>query len=180
MRPLFLIGPRGSGKTLAAARLAETASCRALDTDAMIQANGRNIADIVAEEGWTAFRALEKEILTLAVAEILARPDAPGVIATGGGIVLDKANRDLMRASGVVAYLCAPADVLIARLEAAKNASASRPPLSGLSLADEVRAVLQEREPLYRETAHHVIDAGREPDDVARDLAALLAKEANP
>lgn len=174
MSPLFLIGPRGSGKTLAAARLAETLACRACDTDAMIQAKGRSIAEIVAREGWAAFRAMEKEALALAVAEMTAAPGAPGVIATGGGIVLDEANRELMRASGVVAYLSAPAETLIARLEAAQSALSSRPPLSGLALADEVRAVLREREPLYRATAHHVIDAGRDPDMVCRDLHTLL------
>lgn len=179
MPVLFLIGPRGSGKSLAAARLAETFSCRVRDTDQMVvQAHGGSIADIVAEKGWNAFRAMEKAALIQAAAQMAGDARAPGivslgVIATGGGIVLDAENRRLMRETGIVAYLSSPAEVLIARL-AALPEDPSRPPLSPLAMTDEVRAVLQEREPLYRETAHHVIDACQEPDALARALHTLF------
>lgn len=173
---LFLIGPRASGKTLAAALLAKEYACPCCDTDQLVvAAAGKSVAEIVAEEGWPAFRAAEKAALVEAVARMGAAPATTGVVATGGGIVLDPENRAFMRASGVVAYLTTSPDELIGRLLRSRDKS-SRPPLSGLSFEDEVRSVMAEREPLYRETAHHMIDASLPPVRVARLLHDITVR----
>ena len=167
---LFLIGPRGSGKTLAASLLERDHGCRTCDTDALIrEKTGKTVAGIVAEGGWPAFRALEKAALEEAVERMRLFPESPAVIATGGGIVLDPENRDRMRKEGVVAYLSAPASVLAARL-APPGDDPSRPSLTGLSPEREMAGVLEERGPLYRETAHYSIDATLPPEEVAAIL----------
>lgn len=173
---LFLIGPRASGKTLAAALLAKNHACRSCDTDKLvIAAAGKNIADIVAGEGWAAFRAAEKAALAEAADRMGADAGTPGVVATGGGIVLDPENRAFMRRAGVVAYLAASAEELVGRLLLSR-ARASRPPLSDMSFEDEVRSVMAERDPLYRETAHHVINASLPPAEVARLLHGIIIR----
>ena len=177
MSILFLIGPRGSGKTVAAALLERDYACRACDTDALIQeASGRTVAEIVAEEGWSAFREREKNALRACVARMADTPSSALVVATGGGIVLDPDNCSFMRAHGVVVYLAASADVLASRLELPAKDS-SRPSLTGLPLKQEIMQVLKERLPLYNATAHHTVDAALPPEEVARTLSCLLSSE---
>lgn len=173
---LFVIGPRASGKTRAAALLAERYACRVCDTDQLaVAAAGKSVADIVAGEGWETFRAVEKAALAEAVKRMSAEPGIPGVVATGGGIVLDPENRALMRRAGEVAYLSASADTLIGRLRRSRE-QALRPPLSDMSFEDEVLSVVAERDPLYREAAHHVIDASLPPAEVARLLHGIILR----
>src|SRR5436190_4253346 len=106
-RPLFLIGPRGSGKTKVAHLLAERLNCPWRDTDAVLsERQGKSIREIFAKEGEAAFRRYETEVL----AELCQGP--PRVIATGGGIVTVPANRELLRASGHVIWLTATPEVL--------------------------------------------------------------------
>lgn len=177
MSVLFLIGPRGSGKSLAAKLLASRYACRSVDTDRLIlDKAGQSVADIVAEKGWPAFREYEKEALREAAACMTpASKDGFGVIATGGGIVLDASNRAFMRENGVVAYLTASPDLLIKRLLLSRNVS-GRPPLSELSFEEEVRATMAARDPLYRETAHHLVNAALQPDMVARILYETIIR----
>ena len=166
---LFLIGPRGSGKTLAATLLSEQFAFRACDTDAIIRdVSGKTVAEIVEAGGWPAFRTLEKNALVEAVRR-MKTDAAPAVIATGGGMVLDAENRARMRQEGVVAYLSAPAAVLAGRLSDLSS-DASRPAFTSLPLEQEIAAVLRDRDSLYRETAHHVIDASLPPGAVVQTL----------
>lgn len=168
----FLVGPRGCGKTLTARLLEERYGCRVCDVDVLIRdATGKTVAEIVTEGGWAAFRAVETAALAKAVAEMagLADGKACAVIATGGGIILSPENRARMRREGTVVYLAAPVEALVARLAPLGN-DTSRPSLTGLPLAEEIAKVLNERDPLYREAAHHVLDASRPPEEVARNL----------
>jgi shikimate kinase len=153
-----------------ASLLARNRACLARDTDALIrEKTGMSVAEIVAVGGWPAFRALEKAALAEAVESARESGNAPAVIATGGGIVLDPENRDRMRAEGVVAYLAAPPRVLAGRLPPLRN-DPSRPSLTALPPEREIAAVLREREPLYRAAAHHIVDATRPPESVADAL----------
>ena len=98
------------------------------------------------------------------------------VVSTGGGMVLARENRERMRASGAVFYLAAPLDCLYARLERQFDAG-RRPSLTGESPLAELARVLEEREPLYRETAHHIIDATVPRAAMARTIVRLLAEQ---
>ena len=180
---LFLIGPRGSGKTTVGRLVAESLGLPFYDTDDMVMAEaGLSIADIVAAEGWPAFRARESRALAEAVARAAGpapahsgRALSGAVVSTGGGMVLDRQNRERMRAAGKVFYLAAPADCLYARLESQNDAD-RRPSLTGESPLAEITRVLAEREQLYRETAHHRLDASASPDSLARTILGLLTE----
>jgi shikimate kinase len=154
MRALFLIGPRGSGKSAVAGIVGKSLGLPVQDTDEIAaRLSGLSVAGLVAAGGWPAFRSLESRALRQAA-------EKGGVIATGGGIVLDPDNRRHMRDNGLVFYLSAPAQVLARRLM--KNPRPElRPPLTGLDPIAEIAAVLAERDALYRETAHHVVDAAQ-------------------
>ena len=127
---------------------------------------GETVADIVSREGWDGFRKRESAVLR----EVTAPAT---VIATGGGMVLAEENRRFMRENGIVLYLSAPAEVLAARLQANPNA-AQRPTLTGKSIAEEVAEVLAVREPLYRETATHILNAAATPKALLAEALALL------
>jgi shikimate kinase len=138
------------------------------DTDLMVVRKARrSIAEIVAGEGWEAFRALEAEALIEAAA-------VGGVVAGGGGIVLAPENRRLMRASGLVFYLAASLQTLYERMSRAHNAG-FRPALRGTDALSEMAAVLAEREALYLECAHHRLNADKPADAVAREACRLIS-----
>lgn len=166
-QPIFLIGPRGCGKTTVGHELARLCGSPCIDTDSWLQSHaGKSIAEIVEEEGWESFRARE----TAALEAVAASPD---VIATGGGIILAPYNRQFMRDKGMVIYLNAPVPVLVERLEAFPQ-EGQRPTLTGKPISEEVSEVLAERDALYREAAHHVVDASRSPAEVAKNIATVL------
>lgn len=95
------------------------------------------------------------------------------VIATGGGIILSEYNRHFMREKGIVVYLCAPVAVLADRLEAFPE-EGQRPTLTGKPISEEVSEVLALRDALYREAAHHVVNAAQSPNQVVSDIEAAL------
>ena len=183
MQPfIFLIGPRGSGKTTVGGLLATQLHFAFLDTDDLIVKHvGTGIADIVASGGWDAFRAYEKEAL-----RSLSRHYGGGgvVVATGGGIVVAPENRAALRQLGLVFFLSAPVDALCERL-LRPGGNHERPPLTVDMTAlghiephermhAEVRRVSIERDAFYRETAHHVIDATRPAEEIAEELEQYI------
>lgn len=150
--PLFLVGPRACGKTTLARELAARLGWQAADTDRwLLEHTGASVADLVRAEGWEGFRRRE-------AAALRAVAGARTVVATGGGMVLLPENRDFMRETGLVVYLEAPVAVLCERLRCAPEAE-QRPSLTGRGLLDEVEAVVRERAPLYRQTAHQIVRA---------------------
>lgn len=161
---VFLVGLRGSGKTT----LGKVASKRSgrpfLDTDELVEARaGKTVAEIVAQDGWDAFRALESEVL----AEVCAGDRQ--IVATGGGVILAEANRERMRAAGKVFYLAAEPALLAARLLRDPKA-AQRPTLTGQPLAEEMRALFEERQPLYMNAADFILHAGSPLNELADDF----------
>ena len=164
---IYLVGARAAGKTTFGGALARQLGCNYVDTDIHLrETTGETVADIVAREGWDGFRKRESAVLRAVT--------APGtVIATGGGMVLAEENRRFMRKNGIVLYLSAPAEVLASRLQANPNA-AQRPTLTGKSIAEEVAEVLAAREPLYRETATHSLNAAATPKELLAEALAIL------
>lgn len=163
-RNVFLVGPRGSGKTTVGRLAAERLGLAFVDTDALLgERAGGTIADFVAAHGWDAFRDLEHAVLR----DVCAREGQ--VVATGGGIVLREDNRALLKAHGLTVYLLADVPTLFARLEKDPNA-AQRPALTDSPLRQEIGAVLNEREPLYFAVADAVLQAGRRAEELAEDV----------
>jgi shikimate kinase len=162
MPTITLIGYRGTGKSTMAAALSRRLRCAWRDADTELEARvGCSITALVRDRGEAAFRREESVVL----GELLTAFD--GVLATGGGVVLAAANRDLLRSRGrPIIWLTAPADVIRGRLAADPTTPDRRPALAGSDPLAEVSAALAAREPLYRECA-----------DVAFDTAALATDE---
>lgn len=166
--PIYLIGARGCGKTTVGQALAQALGYVFCDTDHDLQqSSGKTVTEIVAEEGWQAFRDYES-------ASLIAATGNSKVIATGGGMVLAEKNRLFMRENGWVIYLNAPAEVLAARLEACPE-DHQRPTLTGKPIATEMTDVLAVRDTLYRQTANHVVDAMQEPEAVVQQIISALS-----
>ena len=122
------------------------------DTDDLIQAEaGMTIAEIVAAGGWEAFRARERAI-------IMTLPSlSEGVIAIGGGAVMDAANRRVLKQLGRCVWLTADVRTIVERMRADQGSGAQRPPLSRDGLEQETIAILRERSPLYEALADFVV-----------------------
>ncbi|NUP30503.1 MAG: shikimate kinase [Streptomycetaceae bacterium] len=167
---VVLVGPPGAGKTTVGILLAEHYGVAFRDTDADIeQTAGKPIPDIFVDEGEPHFRALEHQ----AVADALT--GHPGVLALGGGAVMDPATRKLL-ADHPVAFL----DVELADAVRRVGLDAPRPLLIGNPRA-RWRELMDQRRPLYEEVATVIVPtAGRTPAQVADTLAAALAEATAP
>jgi shikimate kinase len=170
MSPLIvLVGPMGVGKSTVGQLLAERLGTGYRDTDDDIVAGqGRSIAEIFVEEGESAFRAIEKA----AVHKALAEHD--GVLALGGGAILDPDTRALLAGHRVV-YLSMDVEEAVKRT----GLNAARP-LLAINPRKQWRELMEARRHLYEEVATAVVPTdGRTPEEVTRAaLDALELKEA--
>jgi shikimate kinase len=169
---IFLIGPRGSGKTTVASLLAEKLGWQWADADDVLESRaGRSIREVFAAEGEGGFRDREAEVL----AELSQREQH--VVATGGGAILRQTNRERLQ-SGWVVWLSADPQTLWERLQGDDSTTARRPALSVGGL-EEIVEVLRGRESLYRTCADFTVQtAGRAPVAIADEiLAAWTARQ---
>lgn len=151
----------GCGKTTVGRQLAKRLGRSFADTDHEIEARtGVRIPTIFEIEGEAGFRRRETQV----IAELAAEQDL--VLATGGGAILDPANRAALAASGVVIYLNAPPGLLFERTRHDRN----RPLLRVADPLAKISELFVVRDPLYREVAHVVVDT------VAGGVAQLVAK----
>lgn len=141
-----------------------------IDTDDLVEAEaGKSIAAIFADDGEPAFRDLEERV----VSRVCERPGT--VASLGGGAVLREATRGRLKESGPVVWLTASAETLAGRIAGDASTGDRRPSLTGLSGLDEVRRLLAQREPIYRECATVAIDAdGRSPETIAAAIVEWL------
>ena len=161
---VVLIGPMGAGKTTVARLLADAWGVAARDTDDDVEATeGREVSEIFVDSGEAHFRALE----SAAVADALATHD--GVLSLGGGAVLDPETRTLLEGHTVVFLRVGLADA-VKRV----GLGTGRPLLLG-NVRSRIKALLDERTPVYEAVATHVVDTdGRTPDEVAAEIVARI------
>jgi len=170
---IVLIGYRGSGKTSVGRAVAEALHRPFVDTDERVceRFGGVSIAEIWRTRGEAAFRAAECEV----VAEVMSADDQ--VVGLGGGTLEQPAARAAVEAADARRfYLHCPAEVLADRIAGDGRTAATRPDLTKLGGSlEEVRAVLERREPTYRAVADHVLDAGaRSVDALARSVVEAI------
>ncbi len=160
----ILIGPMGSGKTTVGELLAARWGCEFRDTDHDVEAvAGMPISDIFVESGEAAFRALERSAVAAAIDQ------HQGVLSLGGGAVLDEETRARLVGRPVV-YLRVGLAEAVSRV----GLGTSRPLLLG-NVRARVKALLDERDPIYRQVATHSVDTdGRSPDEVADEIVEAL------
>jgi shikimate kinase len=159
---VYLVGMPGAGKSVVGKELAGRLGVPFVDLDTEIEREaGRTVGDIFAEEGEEAFRAREAAALTKASME------DPAVIACGGGVVLEPANRITLRNTGTAVFLDVPLEQLRERVRPA----AERPLIREEGDLERLR---EAREPLYREFAAHVVDGSGPPAEVAEAIVEEL------
>jgi len=147
-----LIGLPGSGKTTVGRQLARRLSLPFLDTDQVIEQRlGCSIREYFKREGEERFRDFEESVLE----ELTEKPS--GVLSTGGGIVLRPRNRQHLHERCQVVYLNSSPDELFRRL----RHDVKRPLLQVADPLSRLRDLHALRDPLYRETAHFIIETGR-------------------
>lgn len=161
---VFLVGPMGAGKSTLGRHLARVLGWPFRDVDSAIQERtGADIPWIFDMEGEAGFREREAAM----VDELTALPRL--VLATGGGVVETPENRNRLRERGLVIYLYTPVELQLARTRRDRN----RPLLQNEDPEATLRKLLARRDPLYRETAHHVVST--ESGNMRRVTDEILA-----
>jgi len=168
-RNIFLVGLMGAGKTTVGRLLARRLGKRFLDTDHEIEhRTGVKIPVIFEIEGEPGFRAREAQVLDV----LTAMDDV--VLATGGGVVLDPANRERLASRGFVIYLSVVALQLWQRTRNNKG----RPLLQTTDPLAKLQELQRIRDPLYREVADLVVETGRQSvGALVSQLLTLLPDE---
>jgi len=150
---IVLIGYRCSGKTAVGKILARELGMDFLDTDPLIEEKaGCSIETIIATKGWDHFREIEKGLI-----EEVSRGDNL-VIATGGGVVMDKENVKNLKRNAWVVWLDGTPEVLKERMDKEQRSGKIRPSLTGADPLEEIREVLSIRKPLYEQAGHLMVD----------------------
>jgi shikimate kinase len=159
---VYLVGMPGAGKSVVGRELAGRLGVPFIDLDREIEREaGMSVAQIFERDGEAGFRALEAQML------VKAGTNDPAVVACGGGVVLEQANRIALRNMGIAVYL----DVPLAQLEGRVRPAADRPLIRETG---DLAKLLAARGPLYREFAAHVVDGSASPADVADAIVEEL------
>lgn len=161
---IVLIGAPGSGKTTVGTALAGVLGVPFRDTDADVEsATGMTVAQVFVDEGESRFRELEREAVIVALAE------HDGVLALGGGAILDLRTRADLRGQRTCWLRVGLADAA-----SRVGLGVSRPLLLG-NVRGTLMRLLDERAPLYSESASVTVDTdGRAVDDIVSDIRAWL------
>ncbi len=142
----------GGGKSTVGRQLARRRGYRFADSDDVIERQlGMTIREYFVREGEDAFRDIEEAVIR----EQTHRPE--GVLATGGGAILRESNRHALHSSCCVIYLRSSPEELFRRL----RHDTHRPLLQVKNPLGRLRELYSQRDPLYRRTAHFVIETGR-------------------
>lgn len=158
------VGVMGAGKTTIGQAVAAELGVPFADTDLIIEARaGKPIPEIFVDEGEDAFRAMERETVASSLETF------GGVLALGGGAILDEGTRKLLTAHTVV-YLSVELTDAIKRV----GLGAGRP-LLALNPRATLKYLLDQRRPLYLEVATHTVPTdGRTEPDITAEVIGLL------
>lgn len=166
-RPIVITGFMGCGKSKVARALAESLDLSMIDLDHSITARtGRTPAQLIREDGESAFRSIESNALR----EVLHSGDA-GVIALGGGAWIQSINRELINQySGVTVWLDVPFEVCWTRIETAGEDR----PLG--QTRNQAAALYEQRQLVYQLATIRVPVLGNEdPDELIAQLRSVLS-----
>ena len=167
---LFLIGYRCTGKTTIGKSIAAAIDWSFVDADTRLVGEcGKPIKEIVDSEGWEGFRRMERSIL-----KQICTKDRQ-IVATGGGVVLDKANIKAMKTSGMVIWLGATAETIQKRMLQDKNTGNFRPALTEKGRMEEIEDMLLKRNPYYESAGDFSIHTDDVPvDEITQKIIKKL------
>lgn len=159
-RNIVLAGFMGTGKSTVGKLLAEKINRPFIDTDEeIIRRAGKTIPEIFAQDGEQEFRQMERRVCRFFAGQ------RGFVISTGGGMLLDPSNREVMLASGLVICLTASPDTIASRVDAENS---DRPLLKG-----DWRALLEKRRPAYDAIPCQIDTTNRTPEDIVEEIQGL-------
>lgn len=163
---IFIVGPMGSGKSTVGKIISNELFLGFFDTDDEIEMRtGASIDWIFDLEGESGFRKRESEILT----EMVKKNSI--VLSTGGGIILDSSNRELLSSRGTVFYLSTPIPVQVERTAKDKD----RPLLKDGDPAKILSKLHDERKELYISVSDHIIETeNKSSQEVASEIIKLV------
>jgi shikimate kinase len=158
------VGAPGAGKSTVGGAVAGLLGVPFVDSDAIIEERvGKPIPEIFFDDGEDAFRALERSVIVDALSGF------SGILALGGGAILNDATRALL-ADHTVVYLSVELSDAVRRV----GLGAGRP-LLAVNPRATLKYLLDQRRPLYAEVATHTVATdGRDPGEIAAEVAALL------
>jgi len=163
---IVLIGYRGTGKSVVAEILSEALKMKRIGMDdEIVNQAGLSIPEIVEKYGWDRFRDIETEV-------VFNVSQLDGVIAdTGGGVIERPENIEALKKNGIIFWLKASVNVIVARIESGTE----RPALTeGKSFTEEVAEVLEKRTQKYSSAAQYEIDTDKlTPDQVADSILEI-------
>ena len=165
MEQIILIGPPGAGKSSVGKLLAVELGRDFVDTDHLIETkSGKKISDIFLEDGEASFREFERDVVLSSLSEI------DGVIALGGGSVLDPAVADELSKKSSVVYL----EVSISNAAPRVGFNKERPLLLG-NPRQQWLALMESRRAIYESLAKiRVSTDNKKPKDVVAEIMELL------
>ena len=163
---IYLIGLMGSGKTTLGKILSKKLDKNFYDSDHVIEEKlGVDVPMIFEYEGEAGFREREKDSLK----ELVSKKNI--VLATGGGIILSKSNRDLLSENGIVIYLKSNQKDLIKRMKNDKT----RPLLKEGNIEEIIKKLCKEREPLYEEIADfEIMTKNKRIHEVVNEIITII------
>lgn len=172
MRHIIFIGFKNIGKTTIGRLLAKKLGIVFYDIDKEVEINyfketgeRLNFRQIAQKEGMEFFHNSESGVL-----KSILKKDKIGIIATGGGVILAKENRKLIKKQTVI-YITAPQNVVYKRI-ITNGIPAFFP--KGKNPKDSFLKLWKEREPIYRELANVIIDNNARPEKVVEKIIEFL------
>ena len=163
---IFIVGSMGSGKTSIGKILAKNNHLSFLDTDhEIIRRCGYSIPDIFEKFGEEYFRELETEQLK----EMCGMKDH--VVSTGGGIILQKQNIELIKDLGIIIFLDISINSQIDRVKNRKN----RPLINDNNLKDNLLSLKKIRDPIYKKISNYIIDVSeKERSQIVTEIQEII------
>jgi len=169
---IVLIGFMGAGKTSVGRTIAQKLGWTFLDTDQEIERlNGIPVHEIFRRYGEVRFRSEER----LLAGKLLTRQQM--VIATGGGMVQQADNVELLKQSGILVWLGGSPDMVLRRVG---RRTADRPLLRGKLNVEDISKLLAEREAIYTQIADIVVENDNKSlEELAREVIHKCMSQAN-
>ena len=163
---IVLIGFMGSGKSLCSIRLGDLLSREVISTDKAIeQREGKSIPEIFKEQGEAYFREVESKVIQ----EISGMTGK--IIDTGGGVVLNKDNVDLLKKSGILIWLKASVETIWNNIQ---HVPRKRPLLDVEDPKGKIKELMEERIPFYSQADISLVTDGKSIEKICDHILGLI------